>query len=221
MNKIALTMTLLAAISVSGCGSKMDPNEKNFGAAIDQYFAKHGDLCLGYRAWPVDLTAMDIKLSKTWPYSRAAGLAALESTGLVTSQDVEIEGKDYRGKPNGIKYKVKRYQITEAGKKFYREKQVDSIGLGGMTKETQGDLCYGKLALDKVVKWEGPIKFGDYQEASVTYTYKIDGLADWAKDPKIKAAFPGVGQEIDGIGARQSRHGVKLTSQGWEANGLD
>lgn len=35
---------------------------------------------------------------------------------------------------------------------------------------------------------EGPMKFGDYQEANVKYQYKIDGLADWAKTPARKSS---------------------------------
>ncbi|MDG5826958.1 hypothetical protein MRX60_13075 (plasmid) [Xylella fastidiosa subsp. pauca] len=93
--------------------------------------------------------------------------------------------------------------------------------MNGRTKETQTDLCWGKKALDKVVKWEGPMKFGDYQEANVKYLYKIDGLADWAKKPEILAAFPYVGQITEDAGKKEQQHGVKLTSVGWEAKGLD
>ena len=42
-------IAILAALSVAtltACGSKTDANEKNFGAAMTQYFDKKGDLCL-------------------------------------------------------------------------------------------------------------------------------------------------------------------------------
>ncbi|WP_083953716.1 hypothetical protein [Thauera butanivorans] len=83
------------------------------------------------------------------------------------------------------------------------------------------DLCWGKKALDKIMKWEGPMKFGDYQEAGITYTYKVNNLADWAKKPEVQAAFPVVKSVLDGAGSKESKHAVKLTSQGWEAKGLD
>jgi hypothetical protein len=75
--------------------------------------------------------------------------------------------------------------------------------------------------LDEVVKWEGPMKFGDYQEAGITYTYKVNNLADWVKMSEVQAAFPGVKSVLDGVGNMESRHAVKLTNQGWEAKGLD
>lgn len=34
----------------------------------------------------------------------------------------------------------------------------------------------------------GPMKFGDYQKAGITYTYKVNNLADWAKKPEVQAA---------------------------------
>jgi hypothetical protein len=95
------------------------------------------------------------------------------------------------------------------------------IRLNGKTTEKQTDLCWGKKALDKIVKWEGPMKFGDYQEAGITYTYKVNNLADWAKKPEVQAAFPVVKSILDGVGSKESKHAVKLTSQGWEAKGLD
>ncbi|HBN8600976.1 TPA: hypothetical protein L3730_005862 [Pseudomonas aeruginosa] len=65
------------------------------------------------------------------------------------------------------------------------------------------------------------MKFGDYQEAGITCTYNVNNLADWAKKPEVQAALPVVKSIIDGAGSKESKHAVKLTSQGWEAKGLD
>jgi hypothetical protein len=65
------------------------------------------------------------------------------------------------------------------------------------------------------VKWEGQIKFGDYQEANVKYLYKIDNLADWTKKPEFLAAFPYVGKIVEAAGTKEQQGGVKLTSLGW------
>ncbi len=42
-----------------------------------------------------------------------------------------------------------------------------------------------------------------------------------AKKPEVQAAFPVVKSILDGVGSKESKHAVKLTSQGWEAKGLD
>lgn len=222
MKKRVIFTAVLSACVLAGCGSKQDVNEKNFGAAINQYLDKKGELCLGVDEWPVDVDAMDLTLQKSMPTGKGSQMDALAAVGLASGAETEIDAVNmFSGKPTGKKVKVKRYVLTDAGKKFYIEKEAKQIGLDGVKKIMKGDICYGKKSLDKVVKWEGPMKLGDYQEASVKYLYKIDGLADWTKKAEIQTAFPYIVRVIDGAGKEEQRHTVKLTSEGWEANGLD
>lgn len=223
MKSKVIFAVVTGTILVAGCGSKQDANEKNFGVAVGQYLDKKGELCLRLNKWPVDVTEMDLRMQKTMPTGTAGQMEALASVSLVVGADTEVEERGFGGvgQATGRKFKVKRYVLTDAGKKFYREEEVNQIGLGGSKKVMQGDICYGKKALDKVVKWEGPMKFGDYQEANVKYLYKINNLADWTKKPEFLAAFPYVGQIIEAAGNKEQQHGVKLTSQGWEPKGLD
>ncbi|MNZ44405.1 hypothetical protein D3C78_620360 [compost metagenome] len=209
------------AILLAGCGSKNDANEKNFGAAMSQYFNKKGSLCLNIRDWPVDLTEMDLRLQKPKQTSNANRMAVLEEAGLVKSEDTEADIKGLIGQPTGAKTRIKRFTLTDAAKPFVQERDVDSISFNGVTKIKQTNLCWGKKALDKIVKWDGPMKFGDYQEARITYTYKVNDTADWAKRPEVQAAFPFVKSILDGAGTEEAKHTVKLTSEGWEAKGLD
>lgn len=213
---------LMGAAMLTACGSKQDANEKNFGAAITQSLARQGHLCLRLHRWPVDVTEMDVRMEKFSSVGTSGAMKALASAGLVTGTDTEVEQTSlFGGQPNGQKYKVKRYVLTPAGKQFYREEEVSEFGLDGTKKVMQGDICFGKKSLDKIVKWEGPMKFGEYQEARVKYLYKIDGLADWAKSSAIQAAFPGVADAVDGAGKQEEVGAVKLTSQGWEPRRLD
>jgi len=222
MKKRVIFAAVLGALVLAGCGSKQDANEKNFGAAISQYLDKKGELCLRLNKWPVDVTEMDFRLQKTIPTGTAGQMEALAAVGLVSGADTEVDQIGmFDNKPTGRKFKVKRYDLTDAGKKFYSGKEVTQIGFGGTKKVMQGDICYGKKSLDKIVKWEGPMKFGDYQEANVKYLYKIDGLADWAKKPEFQTAFPYINQIIDAAGKKEQQGGVKLTSLGWEPKGLD
>lgn len=209
-----LVIVALGAGFLAGCSNKSGANEKNFGAALSQYFEKKGELCLYPQSWPVDVTEIDLMMRKDSPHGIAAEMAALEAVGLAASMDI-VEGADY------FKRKIKRYTLTEAVKPFYREKKRRSIKLNGTGKAQKGKLCWGKKVLDKVIKWEGPIKLGDYQEANVIYTYRVEQLADWAKRPEIQAAFKVIKVILDGASKEKDEHAVKLTSQGWEALGLD
>ena len=113
-----------------------------------------------------------------------------------------------------MKAKVLRYELTDDGKKFYQEKEAP--GLIG-EKESRGDICFGQQALDTVIKTEGPITVGDKKEMTLYYTYKIENLADWAKNPDIQRAFPGIVSTINGAGKTTLNQNLTLTDQGWEA----
>jgi len=214
MKKSLPCLMLLGVLLLIGCASKKDANEKNFSEALNSYLAKKGQLCLGIpSAWPVDLNEAE----RRGGMGTAAEMAALEKAGLVRSHETETEyTPPLSSRP--VRAKVLRYEMTENGKTFYREKP--HLGLGA-NKEVQGDLCFGQQALEKIIKWEGPTAADDSKEASVFYTYQIENLAEWAKNPDIQRIFPGIISTIDGAGKTQLNQALTLTDHGWEAKGLN
>jgi hypothetical protein len=214
MKKSLPWLTLFSLSLLVSCGSKKDANEKNFSEALNSYLATKGQLCLGIPSpWPVDLNEAERRSGM----GTAAEMAALEKAGLVRAHEAETEYMPpLSNRP--VKTKVLRYELTDNGKTFYREK--DRLGLAG-NKQVQGDLCYGQQALDKIVNWQGPTAAGDSKEATVFYTYRIENLADWAKNPNMQRVFPGIVSTIDGAGKTQMNQALTLTSQGWQARGID
>lgn len=214
MKKSLPLLMFFGVLLLIACASKNDANEKNFSEALNSYLAKKGQICLGIpSAWPVDLNESERRSGM----GRAAEMVALEKAGLVRSHEAETEyTPPLSTRP--VKTKVLRYELTDNGKTFYREK--DRLSLAG-SKQVQGDLCYGQQTLDKIVKWEGPTTVGNSKEASVFFTYKIDNLAEWAKNPDIQRVFPGVASTINGAGNTQMNQTLILTNQGWQAKGLD
>jgi hypothetical protein len=214
MTKSLPRLMLLGVLVLIGCASKKDANEKNFSEALNSYLAKKGQLCLGIPfTWPVDLNEAE----RRGGMGTAAEMAALEKAGLVRSHETETEyTPPLSSRP--VRAKVLRYELTDNGKTFYREK--DRLGLGG-NKQVQGDLCYGQQALDKIIKWEEPTAVGDTKQASVIYTYRIENLAEWAKNADIQKVFPGIVSTIDGAGKTEMNQALTLTNQGWQTKGLD
>jgi hypothetical protein len=214
MKKSLPWLTLFSVLLLVSCASKKDANEKNFSEALNSYLAKKGQLCLGIpSAWPVDLNEAE----RRGGMGTAAEMAALEKAGLVRSHETETEYMPpLSSRP--VKTKVLRYELTDNGRTFYREK--DRLGLAG-NKQVQGDLCYGQQALDKIVKWDGPTPVGDSKKATAFYTYKIADLAEWAKNPDIQRVFPGIVSTIAGAGKTQMNQSLILTNQGWQPEGLD
>ena len=214
MKKSLPWLTLFSLSLLISCASKKDANEKNFSEALNSYLATKGQLCLGIpSAWPVDVNEAERRSGM----GTAAEMAALEKAGLVRSHETEAEYMPpLSSRP--VKTKVLRYELTDNGKTFYREK--DRLGLAG-NKQVQGDLCYGQQALDKIVNWQGPTAAGDSKEATVFYTYRIENLAEWAKNADIQRVFPGIVSTIDGAGQTVMNQALTLTSRGWEAKSLN
>ena len=200
---LCLTVTF-----ISGCGSKMDANGKNFRAALETYFEQDGQLCLAhFETWPVEVNA-----DPFWK-DRKIRIQALVDAGIASHLGTETR--------TGIlgKQTVSRYQLTDLGRTHFRKAEnTQAATTPEATKEEVGELCYGKITLDEVVKWEGPMENGKYQEAIVIYRYKIENLADWAKKPEVQTAFPDVGNIIAGNQKNELRKKVKLTSEGWEVS---
>ena len=167
------SLILFVALLLVSCASKKDANQKNFAEALNSYLAQKGQVCLGIPStWPIDLNEAERRSGM----GRTAEMPALEKAGLVRSHEAETEyTPPLSTRP--VKTKVLRYELTDNGKTFYREK--DRLRSAG-SKQVQGDVCYGQQTLDKIVKWEGTTTVGDSKEASVFFTYKIDNLAEWA-----------------------------------------
>ena len=122
MKKSFPWLMLLGVLLLIGCASKKDANEKNFSEALNSYLAKKGQLCLGIPStWPVDLNEAE----RRGGMGTAAEMAALEKAGLVRSHEAETEyTPPLSSRP--VKTKVLRYELTDSGKTFYREK--DRLG---------------------------------------------------------------------------------------------
>jgi len=201
-------------VGLAGCGDERAANERNFGAALSKALGQ--ELCLGFalKKWPAQVNVA----------GRDEGVRqfeALERAGLVkVGQTVDVpDVSAFGGQVIGVK-RVKFYDLTAKGQKFYREKDVAENMFEPAKTVKKGDFCYGKLGLGSVLKWEGPKRNGDYAEATVFYTYKIDDLADWAVAPEIRTAFPRVGNVVDGAAKLETDDVVRLTSVGWEAGPL-
>ena len=197
---------VLGTLLLAGCGGKSDANVKDLSDATNAYLAKKGQLCLGISTkWPVDLQESEQRAGNV----KASEMASLEKVGLVHSQTTEANYTTLSGRT--AKAKVLRYELTDEGKKFYREKDV--VGLGP-NKEALGDICFGQQTLDKVSKTEGPNKIGDTTGATIYYTYRIDNLADWANNPDIQKVFPGIIGTLNGAGKTTINQALVLTAQG-------
>jgi len=199
-----LTLIFLAgAVSLAACNDAKKPNDSNFRMAINQYLAKHGKACTWIgRPFPVDVSESEQKLQS----GMSSQMAALETAGLVRSSDTVAATPGIFGP--GARRRVKRYEPTDAGRKYLR--QVPAV-LG-----QSAGFCYGDKTVDSIVKWTEPVTTGPYSQSEVTYTYKIANFAPWAERPDIQREFGDVRTVVNGVSKSSEIAGVQLTNQGWQ-----
>ena len=204
MTKTALSLILGVTLSatLAACDGKSSANDKNFGAAVTQYLEKKGDMCLDPMKWPVDVYEIDVRQQKLYPDGVAGQMAALEAVGLARGEDAEL--------PGGLKVKARRYTMTDAAKPYLHTNAGQ-----------EPRLCWGHKSLNKVVRWADPAKVNGHDESAVIYTYKLANVADWARKPVVKEAFPVLGRTVDGERTQKEKLYLKLAPQGWEALGLN
>ncbi len=197
---------LAVALLLGGCNSAKKPNAANFTNAINQYLTKHGQECTYFaQALPIDVPASELKDQSGTPTQ----MAALEKAGLVRGSDTTAVIHGMMGALGASAPRpVRRYDLTDTGRKYF---QVKPGTLGQSSA-----FCYGQEEVDSIVKWDEPTTQDGTSVTEVTYTYKFQQLADWAKQPDVDQAFSAIKSTVEQAGTNQVVE-VHLTSNGWEA----
>lgn len=205
-------------LPLTACGSKTEASEKNFREPLAQT-VRSSELCLSSIAWPRDVTEFERKLMAGTLVGRDfERLDALEAVGLVKSELVEQDVRSpVDGKPGFRKVMVTRYTLSDAAKPFARERKI--VGeLKGGPELKHIDLCWAQRSLERITKWEQRKSNSGPQEVVVFFTYKIEGVADWARNERIQAVYPAVKETLEGN--RQWQASLRLSPQGkgWQVN---
>jgi hypothetical protein len=203
----SFVVSLTALFFLAGCNNTKKPSNANFTKAINQYLVKHGDTCssLG-QTLPIDVTVPGQKEQ----YGIGPQLAALEEAGLVHSTNTTAVVRGMLGALRGSTppQPVRRYELTDQGKKYYR--QIPA------TFGQEGTFCYGRKMVDSIIKWTEPTTMEGASLSEATYTYKIADLAPWAEKPDVQREFGDIRTTVNGISKTNETAGLQLTNNGWE-----
>lgn len=175
------------------------PSRPALTAAVKDYLADHGDLCVGKFTWPRDVTDADRQAGT----NDAVQLPVMERLGLVESQVlpavIPTSARSTDGHSTPAAGRITRYSLTAKGRQFYLQKKTTFVGVHTASVERSADLCLAHLSLDKVIRWTPPAQVHGHLESVVWYTYKIKS-ADWMSDPRARKVFPVVARIIRGQG---------------------
>jgi hypothetical protein len=208
----ACTFALLIALgTLGGChDTRQEANRENFTAAVNEFLAAHGHLCMAKYDWPIYVGADDVAAGSR----DAVQMPVLETIGLVAGKDAVAQRKDENGRT--VTAHARAYVLTAQGLKYYLHSPV-VVATATSHVTHPADLCGATLSLDKVTGWETPVTQNGQTVTSVLYTYRIDP-APWLRDRRVLRAFPMVARVLEGEGVMELREGMHLTPAGWKAD---
>ncbi|ADU38712.1 hypothetical protein [Variovorax paradoxus] len=201
-------IALVAALAA--CSTSHDanaPTAENLAAPLDDYLAQRGDICLAMADWPIDLTEAEAGAGAR----HAIQFPVMEQLGLVHSTIVAVPKSSEN--PDGA---VKRFELTDAGRKFYRPHASAAQG-AGQQKQPANDFCVAHLKREQIVDVKVDASNAQHPMAVVSYTYQID-TAPWMQDANAQRVFPMVARIANGAGGKlQLRQGFTRGDKGWVA----
>ncbi|RXS97492.1 hypothetical protein [Silvibacterium dinghuense] len=167
---------------LAACNSATKPSAANFTAAINQYLAAHGQLCISTGSqFPIDVPASQ----QSDQHGIAAKLSALQHAGLVNVTNTTAVEQNLASSLSLSPRKpepVKRYTVSIEGQKYLQPVMTDFGQTSGF--------CYGQKQVDTIVRWSALTTVGSATETHVAYTYRIVNLAPWGSRSDVQKAFP-------------------------------
>ncbi|TCK38864.1 hypothetical protein B0G84_4188 [Paraburkholderia sp. BL8N3] len=205
-NSLAVAVIACAAL-LAACGNKNDPTESNLGAAISAGMeGDKGALCLrGAReAYAFPVTVADRDLGDPTAAGLRQQLGALEKHGLI--------GRLPAGKPDA-REAATVFSLTDEGRKSAMVITRRTADANPQDAAQAWKLCFGKARLDKVDAWTQPDPAT--HRSQVTYTYRVDELASWAKESDVRRAFPEIDAATREAGETKLHVVLEQRPDGW------
>ncbi|WP_299531071.1 hypothetical protein [uncultured Herbaspirillum sp.] len=182
-------MLLVLVAAVAGCSDPKTANESNFKVAIQQHLDVVYPRCYLTVKFPFSSRSDWLNTSRQ--------LDALVSVGVVSATDAGN--------------KEKTYELTELGRKFYKQDAVK-----GLSGDSHGGFCFGKATVTAVKQFSEPGDILGHKLSRVNYEYSVSDLPDWAQSEQVQAQFKELKADA---GSRdkplKAMDTVLLTNKGW------
>ena len=207
MKRIFPTLTI-AFFFLAACNSAKKPSAAYFTAAINEYLATHGQMCISTGTqFPIDVPASQ----HSDQHGITAKLAALQHAGLVNVTNTTAIVQNLANSISLSPHKpepVKRYTVSGEGQKYLQSIMTDFGKTSGF--------CYGQKQVDSIAKWTELVTNGVSTQTDVTYTYKIANLASWATRPDVQQAFPAIIVSLNSASKTDQQIALQQNNNGWE-----
>lgn len=186
----SLVIAALAVTSFTGCKGPKDQTG-NLKTAINNY----------YDQWPECLWKQPIQLPQQHSKDDAAAIQpydALVDQGLLSRTPVE------KTKLLVLKTEANSYDLTDKGRSNWTPDQ---------TQPGYGNFCYAHRRVKDILS-NTPAGTQPGATTTVSYTYTLGDVKDWAQAPETQNAFPGIRTAL--AATNQATTTLVLTNDGWK-----
>ena len=202
-----------AALILQACGDgASQTSDPNFTSILNAYYANHKD-CVGLPTTKNDEGFLYI--AEIADYKTAVGVQrnnqnlqpflALVDAGLMIADNTEATRQGFS---RTEEVAGKGFKLTDIGKSMLL---ADEYKRGFSQREPQ--LCYGHRVVDKIINVTEPADIRGMTVSSVTYTFNVGDVAEWAKLPDVYLRYP----HIESYIAKPSKDtdDLVLSENGW------
>ncbi|WP_051882334.1 hypothetical protein [Parvularcula oceani] len=204
-------LLVLALTALSACAEGERDETAQYTAALNAYYADNPECVRVGRPVDDDGVVFKVMEAEASQNRETAKLDALVSAGLLTVRTVDIETPDFRT-GNTVPEAERRYVLTEMGRAALAPQALAGRGRRGASQ-----FCYGHREVTAVLRSTEPADAVGAKVTSVTYSYELSYVADWASRDAVRAAFPGIWVAADG--PAEDTDELVLTNEGWVRHG--
>lgn len=192
--RLGVIAVTAAAMLATGCNKKKD-DTGNLKSAINSYYDAHPE-CLfkTEKKFPVQADTNNASDTQQWD--------ALVDQGLLTRTTAE------KTKMIVLSKSVNNYDLTDKGRGVWKADQQ---------QPGYGNFCYGKRTVENIVSSTPAGSTQPGATSTVSYTYTIGNVADWARAAEVQTAYPDVKGKLASASNAQST--LVLTTNGWQVQG--
>lgn len=202
MKKFVMPFVLVALAAFSaGCSNPKDANKENFAKAAQAYLDTTYPRCYVTSNFPKKERIYEGKESKSIYH-------ALAAAGILSERVSEKAEKIAFLSSSYTEYE---YDLTEEGKKFYREGIAETFG-----GDSVGGICFGKAKVSSIENFTEPSDMMGMRVSRVSYRYNVEDIPEWAKSAEVTAASSTIKEDVESDKKPiENMAGFILTDKGW------
>jgi len=173
-------------MTMTGCSSPKTASKSNFTKAINAYYIKH----------PVYLFDTSVTSNFKFPVkikpdmfsnNLITAYQVLVSANLLSVKDITTEENVITifGKGGKRTVSVKEYNLTDYGKKYYKEAASTNMIVG-----SKNGFFIGQPEVLEITSYTEPADSAGVRISNVSYKVKVSNIPDWAKKSEVLTAYP-------------------------------